>query len=352
MRECLAFDDVLLVPAYSEKRSRMGEDIDISTNIGGIKLAIPLVASPMDTVTEAEMAIAMGQKGGMGVIHRFASVKDQIKMGDVILDFDYENQTKTPLVLAVGVTESEQERAVQLIEHFHENLDMISIDIANGHHILMKEMVSFIQGIESDLPIMAGNVATQDGFKFLADLGVKAIRVGIGGGSICKTRIQTGFGMPTLSSILDCAQVKKQYGDVALLADGGIKYPKDVNISIVAGADGVIAGSLFAGTKEAPGGIIYTNDGKAWKNYRGMASASVQDDKRGGLKPGTTAEGVSQLTEYKGSLDRVITDFTGGIRAGMSMANASTLQELRDNAEMIRITNAGISESHAHGTRR
>ena len=351
MRECLAFDDVLLVPGYSEKRSRVGEDIDTSTNVGGIELRIPLISSPMDTVTEADMAIALGRLGGMGVIHRFASMLERIEMGNQILDAHYDSGIKVPLVLAVGVTEEEKNIARELMEHFHSNLDMISIDIANGHHILMKEMVEYIRGLDGEIPIMAGNVATESGFRFLADLGVNAVRVGIGGGSICKTRIQTGFGVPTLTSVMDCARAKKDYPNVAILADGGIKYPKDLSISLKAGADAVVLGSLFAGTKEAPGGIIYTNDGKAWKNYRGMASAAVQEDKRGGMKPGTTAEGVSQLTEYKGSLERVITDFIGGLRAGMAMVNASNLQELR-SAEMIKITSAGISESHAHGTRR
>lgn len=351
MRECIAFDDVLLVPPYSEKRSRMGSDIDTSVNIGSIKLAIPLISSPMDTVTESNMAITLGSLGGMGVIHRFADLEEQFDMGSQVLTHREFNKLSIPLVVAVGVTDSEKKRARGLIEYFESNLDMISIDIANGHHILMKEMVQFIKSVDDKLPIMAGNIATEDGFRFLADLGVNAIRAGIGGGSICKTRIQTGFGVPTLTTILDCAKAKKDYPNVALLADGGIKYPKDLVISLVAGADAIIAGSLFAGTKEAPGNIIYTNDGKAWKTYRGMASAQVQEDKRGGLKPGTTAEGVSQLTEYKGSLERVVTDFVGGLRAGMSMANANNIDDLRQ-IEMIKITSAGISESHAHGTRR
>jgi IMP dehydrogenase len=235
-----------------------------------------------------------------------------------------------------------------------DDIDMISIDIANGHHVLMEEMVKYVKRKAPGLKIMAGNVATGEGYRFLAeDLGVDAVRVGIGGGSICKTRIQTGFGVPTLASVIDCYKMKIGRPDckASIIADGGIKYPADVVKSLVAGADAVIAGSLFAGTKEAPGDIIYTNDGKAWKSYRGMASAEVQMDRKGGLKPGTVAEGVSQLTPYKGSLERVVNEFVGGLRSGMAYANSMTITELRD-IEMIRITSSGVSESHAHGTRR
>jgi IMP dehydrogenase/GMP reductase len=169
--------------------------------------------------------------------------------------------------------------------------------------------------------------------------------------SICKTRIQTGFGVPTLASLIDVYEAKQMGGyNSSIIADGGIKYPADLVKSLVAGADAIIAGSLFAGTKEAPGQIIHTNDGLGWKSYRGMASSEVQADRKGGLKPGTVAEGVSMLTPYKGSLSRVVEEFVGGLRSGMTYANAKTLSELR-KIKMIKITNSGISESHAHGTK-
>lgn len=169
--------------------------------------------------------------------------------------------------------------------------------------------------------------------------------------SICKTRIQTGFGVSTLSSIIDVYEAKKSgLYQTSVVADGGIKYPADLVKSLVAGADAIIAGSLFAGTKEAPGQIIHTNDGLGWKTYRGMASSEIQAERKGGLKPGTVAEGVSMLTPYKGSLNRVIEEFVGGLRSGMTYANAKTIPELR-KIKMIKITNSGISESHAHGTK-
>ncbi len=348
MKETIAFDDVLCVPQYSEVRSRL--EPDTSVNIGGINLQIPFIASPMDTVSEAEMCIELGKLGGAAVLHRFLDLDDQIAHASQIV-FEKNKYPQIPVIIAVGVTEKEKTRTRFLLEHLDSTLDMIAIDVANGHHILMKEMIEYIQNINPQLSIMAGNIATADGFKFLADLGVKAVRVGIGSGSICSTRIQTGFGVPLLTSILECAKIKDQYPETSLIADGGIKYPKDVVISLVAGADAIMAGSLFAGTKEAPGKIIYTNDGKAWKSYRGMASHVVQQEKLGGLKPGTTAEGVSQLTEYRGSLERVVSDFVGGLRSAMSYANALTIKDLK-NVELIKISSSGLHESHAFGTKK
>lgn len=346
MRECLAFDDVLCVPRYSDVRSRM--DPDTSVKVAGIDLKIPMIASPMDTVCEAEMAIELAKLGGMGILHRFCSVEEQVAMAKAVIETSQKEGIKIPLAMAVGVTESEKERFSVLSKL---PLDLVVIDVANGYHTLTAEMLSYIREISPDISIMAGNVADREGFKCLAQMGVDAVRVGIGSGSICSTRIQTGFGVPLLSSILDCAAIKSFHPKTALIADGGIRYPADVVKSLVAGADAVICGSIFAGTKEAPGGIIYTNDGKAWKNYRGMASFATQLDKKGGLKVGTTAEGVSQLTEYKGSLERVINDFVGGLRSGMSYAGAWEISDLRD-VEFVRITGAGLTESHAHGTRR
>lgn len=733
LEECYAYDDVLLVPGYSDVESRTDPSLDTSTDIGGIKLKIPLIASPMDTVSEVMMCVELGKMGGMGVLHRFLPIDEQVKMAnDIVLQGE-----DIPVVVAVGVTDYEKSRFEELLAVLDPHMDMISIDIANGHHSLMKQMVQFVKSLSPKLPIMAGNVATGEGFQFMADLGINAVRVGIGSGcfgantnilmsngtlkkivdvksgdrvinrdgnpvtvkklinsgfkkvkkirtsnsaepiyvtqehnywvgdlknqkhidkigkaitlekpnkdksskinwmpvsdfkisnvvlltptkinfdlpaqikidvsdfikygkksetsivykdknyhrfvesnydlgyifgtflgnghafintngrsqignvkwyfgldemnivsklaesmkrafnldltykvkksiievslyskpiahmlfefgkktekhlpekyyatdknyllglydglidsdgsreksrkditrdsfsntserlvelfnfcclnlgktfsnsyseptigglsfcdinncnpsyhsrthtsnrnvygkyfyseilsiknceieietwdlevdcpthsfvanysavhnSICSTRIQSGFGVPVLSSVMDCYDYKKIYPDVAIIADGGIKYPKDLVIALAAGADAIMSGSLFAGTKEAPGDLIYTNDSKAWKKYRGMASLEVQQERRGGLKPGTIAEGVSQLTEYKGSLDRVVSEFVGGLKLGMAYGNAKTISDLR-KIKMIKLTNAGITESHAFGTRR
>jgi IMP dehydrogenase len=344
--ECWAFDDVLLVPnKKSEGLSRL--DVDLSTKIGSLDLRIPIISSPMDTVTESDMVREISRLGGMGVLHRFQTPKEQANM--IRVNLLPPNQSSL-VVPAIGVTKVEMERAEYLYKTYGNQIDMFSIDVANGYHILMADAVKYIQDMTGgDVPIMAGNVATSGGFYFLAELGVSAIRVGIGGGSICKTRIQTGFGMPTLASVDDCAKAARETG-VSMIADGGIKYPMDIVKSIAAGANAVMCGGILAGTKEAPGELIYTNDGKAWKKYRGMASAEVQNEKKGGMKKGTCAEGVSTLTPYKGSLERVVDEFTGGLRSALTYNNSRNLSELQETAEFIIITGSGLSESHAYGT--
>jgi IMP dehydrogenase len=353
MRESLAFDDVLLVPEYSEGRSRLS--VNTSTVVGTVELDIPMIASPMDTVSEADMMVGMGYHGGMAVLHRFMTPLAQIRAirGAFKKTHELNLQSYLLVVPAIGVNKEERERAKTLYKELGEDIDMFSIDIANGYSIQMREMVDYVlQLTHGEIPIMAGNVATVEGYSYLAEAGVNAVRVGIGGGSICKTRIQTGFGVPTLASLLDCKHEHLNvFPEVSIIADGGIRYPADLVKSLVAGADAVICGSIFAGTKEAPGNIIYDNNGDAWKSYRGMASEEVQIDFRGGLKPGTCAEGVSQLVRYKGSLERVLNEFTGGLRSGMTYANAQTIQELR-KVKMDKITSSGISESHAMGTRK
>jgi IMP dehydrogenase len=355
MRECLAFDDVLLKPVYSEGRSRRDPRISTATNIGGIEIEIPMISSPMDTVTEERMALELGKAGGMGVIHRFMSVREQASVVDSLYAAREELGIRFPIVPAIGVGEGGKQWAQYLVNECGDKIDMISVDIANGHSVLMKEMVEYLrEELDWYKPIMAGNVATGEGFSYLADIGVDAVRVGIGGGSICKTRIQTGFGIPTFASVLDCAEAREVGGHqfVSIIADGGIRYPQDLVKSIVAGADAVICGGVFAGTQEAPGDVVVDNQGKAWKNYRGMASEEVQIEKRGGLKPGTCAEGTATLTPYKGSLERVLNDFVGGLRSAFTYANAMNIKELRQNSEFIRITSSGQVESHSYGTRK
>lgn len=343
--ECLSFDDVLMVPVLSTKRSRL--NVDTRSKLGPITLGIPMISSPMDTVTEVEMAIAMSNAGGMGILHRFplGGALEQSEMIEMMAH----SQPARPIVPAIGVGEAGKRWFDFIMTSQSENIDMVSVDVANGHSVLMKEMIQHVyNSTNGKLPIMVGNVATGEGFNYLADLGVNAVRVGIGGGSICKTRIQTGFGIPTFTSVVDCNKHREEAGHygVGIIADGGIRYPADLVKSLAAGADAVICGSVFAGTKEAPGIKIVDNQGKGWKSYRGMASSELQEEKCGGLKPGTCAEGEAMLVPYKGSLERVLGDFIGGYRSGLTYADAENVLELRENVRFVKITGAGISESH------
>jgi|TARA_R110001583_G_scaffold16234_30_gene66420 IMP dehydrogenase len=359
---CLSFDDVLLAPEYTEIRSRLSPRIDSSF------LRIPIISSPMDTVTESSMAYSIGSRGAMGIIHRFMPPDDQVsELRNVIANnlawhpIQTERDTealsadiRAPVVPAIGVGESERERFNYVYSSLKGDIDYVAIDIANGHSVLMKEMIDFVNQVTGgSLKIIAGNVATGEGFAYLAECGVSAIRVGIGGGSICKTRIMTGFGIPTFSSIIDSYITKTKYGynNVSIIADGGIRYPSDLAKSIVAGADAIMAGRIFAGTLESPGEVISYN-GEKMKVYRGMASKEVQEDKKGGLRKGTCAEGVSTYIPLKGKAYYVLDEFSGGLRSAMSYVNASNIEELRSNSSFIKITNAGLDESHAFGTKK
>ena len=353
MIEALAFDDVLLVPKYTEVRSRSIPKLD--TEVAGIKLKAPMIASPMDTITESSMAIALGLAGGMGVIHRFMSPSEQIDNVRAVVRAEEQNKTEIPKVVAVGLGTDEVARFKELWASVP--LDAVLVDVANGHSSYMADGLGKIKDIAPDVKIIAGNVATGEGFYFLGKTGmVDAVRVGIGSGSICSTRIQTGFGVPLLHSIIECYRSKTSVIDhrrIAIIADGGIRYPSDMVKAISAGADAVMCGNIFAATDETPGDLIHDdNAGIAYKTYRGMASFATQKDHRGGLKPLTCAEGVSTRLPAKGSVSPIIDEFCGGLRSGMTYANATDLSELRRNSEFVRITHAGLLESHAFGTRK
>jgi IMP dehydrogenase len=339
----LAFDDVLLVPMASDVVSRTA--VDTSTNVGGIEIGLPIISSPMDTVTEGKMAVQIGLFGGLGIIHRFCSVEEQIGFIREPVNAGVKHG------FSIGVGREEVIRFSKIYSQFKDQLGIVCIDIANGHSSLMRDMVNFIKDIAPEVNIMAGNVATAEGYAFLAELGVNSVRVGIGGGSICKTRIQTGFGVPTLTSVMLASEAKKKgvYG-ASIIADGGIRYPADLVKSLAAGADAVICGSILAGSKEAPGEVISWNDGMSYKKYRGMASEEIQNEKRGGLKPKTCAEGTSTLVMYKGPVQGILEEFEGGLRSGLTYNGSMTIKELQETAKFTEITASGIRESHSYGT--
>lgn len=351
----LAFDDVLLVPKFTNIKSRL--DPNIASNIAGYNLDVPIISSPMDTVTESSMAISIGKSGGMGIIHRFMSVEDHISQLNNVLTFKHENDydKEIPVVLTVGVGSSAISRFKRAWEEFDIEIDCVLIDVANGYSSTTRDMIDFIKNFtNNEARVIAGNVADGDGYSYLAESGADAVRVGIGGGSICKTKIMTGFGLPTLTSVASCQIARlsnSNYRNVSIIADGGIRYPGDLVKSIAAGADAVMAGGIFAGTSETPGDIVTIN-GVSKKAYYGMASKELQDKKMGGLKRGTCSEGVSTMVELKGSSCDVMEEFSGGLRSAMTYAGAMNINSLRENADFIKITSAGLSEAHAYGTRK
>jgi IMP dehydrogenase len=469
IKEGLTFDDVLLIPAYSEI---LPSDTDTTTQFSrNIRLNIPLCSSAMDTVTEAGLAIALAQQGGIGVIHKNFSIGQQaeevdkvkrsesgmivdpvtirdnalvseaLKMmerfrisgvpvvdGNNLLvgiitnrDLRFETRfeipvsqvmTKQPLVTvpigttldeakvklqkhriekllvvddngllkglitvkdiqkairyphaakdelgrlrvaaAIGATGDFMERAEELINC---RADAIVVDTAHGHSSRVIEAVKQIKKKYSDIEIIAGNVATGEATRSLIDAGVDAVKIGIGPGSICTTRVVTGAGVPQITAIIECVKAAKEF-NVPIIADGGVKFSGDVAKAIAAGADSVMIGSLFAGTEEAPGETILFQ-GRTFKTYRGMGSIGAM--KKGSSdrysQEGTVSdskyvpEGIEGRVAYKGTLAEMVTQLVGGLRSGMGYTGCKSISELQTNAKFVRITSAGLRESHVH----
>jgi len=333
-QDTVSFDDVLLVPNYSEIRSRA--EIKIGTSLGDYKFDIPIISSPMDTVTEYKMSIAMAESGGVGIIHRYNTIEDQAflvqrTLSDSVVDV---------AAAAIGATGDYEDRAIALCES---GAKIICLDVAHGHHMLVKNALQKLKGsFGSAIHLMAGNVATLEAFNDLADWGADSIKVGIGGGSICSTRIQTGHGMPTLQSVFDCARSDR---NAKLIADGGIKTSGDIVKALAAGADFVMLGSLLGGTNESPGEIYTSIDGKKYKAYRGMASREAQVAWRGDVG---SLEGIATTIPYKGPVRNMLDDLVKGIKSGFSYSGARTLSELHMKARFVKQTSASQVESSTH----
>lgn len=332
-RPALSYNDVLLVPKYSDIVSR--KEVSIRSDLDQWRsLDLPIISSPMDTVTESSMANAMAKAGGLGIVHRYNSIEMQVQKVYEVKDADRK-------AAAIGITGDYLERAQAL---YDVGVRILCLDVAHGHHILMKKAIQSLRTLYPAAHIMAGNVATKSGFEDLANWGADSIRCNIGGGSICSTRVQTGHGVPGLQTIFDCfsANVTR---DVKIIADGGIRNSGDVVKALAAGADFVMVGSLLAGTIESPGEVIYSSDGSSRKIYRGMASKEAQHNWRG---KHSSNEGISTTVPAKGSVRSVLEDLENGIRSGLSYSGARTITELQVNAEFIVQTASGQTESGTH----
>ena len=332
MKECLSYDDVLLVPQYSDIKSRM--EVNLESRLGNKTFQLPIISSPMDTITETEMALAMGEFGGLGIIHRYCSIAEQVGL------VSYEGV----LAAAIGVTGDYFKRATAL---HGAGIRIFCLDVAHGDHSLVESAIRKLrEEYGESVHIMAGNVASREGYERLSNWGADSIRVGIGGGSICSTRIQTGHGCPTFQSVLDCA---KSECDTTIIADGGIKTAGDIVKALAAGADFVILGSLLAGTDETPGELFEGKRGKKYKVYRGMASKEAQKDWRGTY---SSNEGVSTTVPYKGPVSNILQDLENGARSGLSYSGSRTVYGLQFKAQFVKQTNAGQIESSTHILRR
>lgn len=339
----ITFDDVLLVPQRSTISSRFGGEINLSTRLfpvaaPDLKLIYPIISANMDTVTEKAMVCAMEEAGGTGIVHRFMDKDTHATQLASLPGHFFQHK-----IGCIGVGEASRQR-MKTIEPW---INAILIDVAHGHSNEVIEQIKWVKANWPKLPIIAGNIATREAACDLIGAGVDCLKVGVGPGSLCTTRIKTGCGYPQLSAIMEVAeQVEDIAQPVTVIADGGIRSSGDIVKALAAGAHAVMVGGLFAGTTEAPGKCYRDEEDRLYKIYRGMASRAAQEDWKGYA---TSIEGEMRRVPFKGPVTEIFNELVGGILSGMSYLNAHNLNELKENAVFVRQTSNGYRESIPHG---
>lgn len=355
-KDALTFDDVLLVPQYSEITPDMA---DVSTKLTNtFKMNVPFLSAAMDTVSEHKLVTALALAGGLGVIHKNMSIADQAKEVEMVKNYEFDNEKNKRVLIdkkgrlcvgaAIGVTADIMDRVHALMDA---GVDVFVLDSAHGDS---KNIINAIKNLRLEYPrmeLIAGNVATYEGALDLMKAGASAVKVGMGPGSICTTRIIAGIGVPQLQAVMDCARASKEM-NVPIIADGGIKYSGDVVKALAAGANTVMLGGLFATCEEAPGDI-YESNGKKYRTYRGMGSIEA-------MAKGSTdryfqtghkkfvAEGVQGIVEVKTTVEELVFQLIGGLKAGMGYCGSKDIPTLQEKGTFIKITNNALLESHPH----
>lgn len=355
-KDALTFDDVLLVPQYSKITPDMA---DVSTKLTNtFKMNVPFLSAAMDTVSEHKLVTALALAGGLGVIHKNMSIADQAKEVEMVKNYEFDNEKNKRVLIdkkgrlcvgaAIGVTADMMDRVHALMDA---GVDVFVLDSAHGDS---KNIINAIKNLRLEYPSMeliAGNVATYEGALDLMKAGASAVKVGMGPGSICTTRIIAGIGVPQLQAVMDCARASKEM-NVPIIADGGIKYSGDVVKALAAGANTVMLGGLFATCEEAPGDI-YESNGKKYRTYRGMGSIEA-------MAKGSTdryfqtghkkfvAEGVQGIVEVKTTVEELVFQLIGGLKAGMGYCGSKDIPTLQEKGTFIKITNNALLESHPH----
>jgi IMP dehydrogenase len=345
----LTYDDVILLPQFSDIESRIQIDLTTRITTGPDYIRVPYVATPMDTVCDFKMAKALRYMGTAGVIHRFMSIEEQVNTVvelKKISSFVIANGAtfNVPIIAAIGANGDNIERAKELERA---GATVLVIDVAHGHHINVYNTIKKLHETLHYARVVAGSIATAQAARDLCEWGVNAIRVGVGGGSLCRTRLDTGHGVPNITSIAMCNAVAQEYG-VPVWTDGGIRNPGDVVKALGAGADCVMLGSVIAGTQETPGKVIEHRDGSLWKRYRG--SASLETKVSHGLSE-RNVEGESTLVPFRGRVKYTIEKFNDGVRSGLSYSGARTIPEFQAKARFAIVTNAGAIEATPHGVK-
>lgn len=355
-KDALTFDDVLLVPQYSEITPDMA---DVSTKLTNtFKMNVPFLSAAMDTVSEHKLVTALALAGGLGVIHKNMSIADQAKEVEMVKNYEFDNEKNKRVLIdkkgrlcvgaAIGVTADMMDRVHALMDA---GVDVFVLDSAHGDS---KNIINAIKNLRLEylsMELIAGNVATYEGALDLMKAGASAVKVGMGPGSICTTRIIAGIGVPQLQAVMDCARASKEM-NVPIIADGGIKYSGDVVKALAAGANTVMLGGLFATCEEAPGDI-YESNGKKYRTYRGMGSIEA-------MAKGSTdryfqtghkkfvAEGVQGIVEVKTTVEELVFQLIGGLKAGMGYCGSKDIPTLQEKGTFIKITNNALLESHPH----
>ena len=343
IKDSLTFDDVTLVPQYS---SILPVDTITNSELSkNLNLKVPLLSSAMDTVTESKMAIAISKSGGIGVIHKNLSIEKQVREVQKV------KNNKCLVGAAIGVNNQDIERAEELSKA---KTDLIVIDTAHGHTKKVLTMIIKIRKKLKNSTLCVGNIATGKAAKFLADNGVDIVKVGIGPGSICTTRLVAGIGVPQLSAVMDVKKALKKY-KTKIISDGGIKFSGDLAKAVAAGADAIMIGSLFSGTMESPGKIIRYK-GKLYKNFRGMGSVGAMNagsadryyQKKTKDISKYVPEGVEGMVKFKGSVKEIIFNLVGGLKSSMGYMGAKTIRDLQKKGHFLKISKAGFYESMVH----
>ena len=332
----LTFDDVLLVPGYNGIKSR--QNVTTTVSILGREFGIPLISSNMDTITGSEMANAIISLGGMAILHRFVTIEGNVQMFKAV-------SQPNRVGISIGLGKDGLDRAEALIAA---GASIICVDVAHGHSKEVNRTIKELrESYHDNILIIAGNVATYAGADYLSAAGADMIKVGVGAGSVCTTRIKTGFGVPQLSAIQDCRKV-----DRAIISDGGIKVPADAVKALAAGADFVMLGGMLAGTDETPGEAVEKTNAEGdkvkIKRFRGMASREAQEDFMGSMSDWKTAEGVAVEVPCRGPVKNIVQDLMGGLRSGMTYCGASTLKDLQRKAQFLEITPSVRAEGMPH----
>ena len=358
IKEAYTFDDVLLVPAFSEV---LPQEVSLRTRLTkNIYLNIPIISAAMDMVTESATGIALALEGGVGIIHKNLSIEQQAKEVYNVKTYKFDINKYPNAVIdkqgnllsgaAIGVSHDLEKRAKALADA---GIDVFTLDSAHGHSKGIIDAVKFIKEMLPHIDIIAGNIVTPEAAKTLVEAGADAVKVGVGPGAICTTRVVAGVGVPQLTAINDIYEVLKG-SQIGIIADGGIKFSGDIVKAIAVGAHTVMLGRILAGTDEAPGEIIEIN-GKKYKSYVGMGSmiAMQRGSKDRYFQQGKTSkklvpEGIEAIVNYKGAIHKIIFQLTGGLRAGMGYCGTPNIESLRENAKLVKISGAGLTESHPH----